>query len=228
MPRRTSRGRCRFCDRSFGKGAMTRHLQTCQKRAGIAAVAPAAPAVKSFHLVVEGRDQPEYWLHLEAPANVELQSLDDFLRDIWLECCEHLSSFIIDGIRYEAIPLDEDWADPEEQTMDGELGRRLYDGLRFYHDYDYGSTTELILRVVGVGETTAAAIQLLARNDPPDLRCRNCGAAAVRIDPMVWEPADGLLCADCAAKEAAEHDMLLPVVNSPRAGVCVYGVESDE
>ena len=225
MPRRTSRGRCRFCGRSFGKGAMTRHLQTCPQRPGPAV---AAPTVKSFHLIVEGREQPEYWLHLAAPATVALQSLDDFLRAIWLECCGHLSSFIIDDTRYEAIPLDDDWADPEEQTMDGELGCYLRDGLRFYHEYDYGATTELVLRVVGIGETDAADLQLLARNDPPDLRCRVCAAPAVRIDPTVWEPADGLLCAACAAKEIAEPDTLLPVVNSPRAGVCNYGTESNE
>jgi len=35
-----------------------------------------------FHIVVEGRFLPRYWLHLEAAANATLEDLDDFLRDI--------------------------------------------------------------------------------------------------------------------------------------------------
>ena len=219
MPRRTSRGRCSFCGRSFGKGAMARHLRTCKERAAVAAA--AGPAAASFHLVVEGREQPEYWLHLEVPARLELQLLDDFLRDLWLECCGHLSCFTIDDIRYEAV-LDEEWSDPEDRGMEDALGRRLYDGLRFYHEYDYGSTTELVLRVVGVGESAGGDIQLLARNDPPDLRCRTCGGPAVKVALDVWWPEEGMLCAACAAKEVTEEGLLLPVVNSPRTGVCCY------
>ena len=213
MPRRTSRGRCSFCARSLGKGAMARHLRACPERAAAAAAA-TGPAAPSFQLVVEGWEQPEYWLHLEAPASAKLQLLDDFLRDLWLECCDHLSCFTIDGVRYETVP--------GRKRMRETLGRRLYDGLRFYHEYDYGSTTELVLRVVGVGETAGRDIQLLARNDPPDLRCRNCNAAAVSIAMEAEWPEEGLLCADCAAKEGVEPDLLLPIVNSPRTGVCGY------
>ena len=64
-----------------------------------------------------------HWLHLEAPASVQLQLLDDFLRDLWLECCGHLSCFTIDGVRYEAVP--------GRKRMRETLGRRRYDGCGF-------------------------------------------------------------------------------------------------
>lgn len=42
-----------------------------------------------------------YWLYLEMPARATLTDLDGFLRDIWLECCGHLSAFDIGTVRYE-------------------------------------------------------------------------------------------------------------------------------
>jgi hypothetical protein len=42
----------------------------------------------------------DYWLHLEAPITATLRALDGYLRDLWLECCGHLSIFEIDGRTY--------------------------------------------------------------------------------------------------------------------------------
>src|SRR5262249_16834882 len=38
---------------------------------------------------------PVYWLYLAVPFKATLENLDNFLRNIWLECCSHLSQFII-------------------------------------------------------------------------------------------------------------------------------------
>ena len=43
-------------------------------------------------------------MHLELPASEELDTLDAFLRFIWLECCGHLSAFRIDGTSYDSEP----------------------------------------------------------------------------------------------------------------------------
>src|SRR5437870_1715660 len=76
-----SRGRCEFCGTSAAKGEMRRHLEACAARA----------PVQALYLTVEGREFPDYWLHLEAAPNATLADLDRFLRRIWLECCGHLS-----------------------------------------------------------------------------------------------------------------------------------------
>ena len=55
---------------------------------------------KLFHLVAEGRYQPAYWIHIAAHVQAKLDDLDGFLRDIWLECCGHMSAFTIDGVTY--------------------------------------------------------------------------------------------------------------------------------
>jgi hypothetical protein len=60
---------------------MTRHLQTCQQRAITGAKAAGrkiAQRTSTFHLVVEGRDLPLYWMHLEVTASTTLASLDRF------------------------------------------------------------------------------------------------------------------------------------------------------
>jgi hypothetical protein len=42
---------------------------------------------------VEGAYQKEYWLFLDIALNATLEDLDAFLRQIWLECCGHMSGF---------------------------------------------------------------------------------------------------------------------------------------
>lgn len=90
------------------------------------------------------------------------------------------------------------------------------------HQYDFGSTTELKLRVVSEHEGAAvpAAALTLARNIAPEIECETCG------QPAAWlgTGEDGEyreLCKKCAER-AKLDEWLLPVVNSPRSGVCGY------
>ena len=96
-------GKCKLCNATFSKKAMTKHLESCFQRKEAGEVSSASDKEKSkkmdvFHLVVEGRDLPDYWMHLSAPAYATLKDLDNFLRGIWLECCGHLSAFTIEGL----------------------------------------------------------------------------------------------------------------------------------
>ena len=97
-------------------------------------------------------------------------------------------------------------------------------GQKGTYDYDFGSTTRLTVELTGarVGRISKHAVRLLVRNDPLPWKCGICG-----------EPATLVCCAHesddspfvCDAHEA-EHECgdatLLPVVNSPRMGVCGY------
>lgn len=60
-------------------------------------------------------------------------------------------------------------------------------------------------------------VRILARNEPPEFECAECGKPAAWIN--VWEDYT-LLCDECADVEYDEG--FLPVVNSPRVGVCGY------
>ena len=225
-----SKGICSFCNGIFPRAGMTRHLKSCA--AYQASLSPANGSkvrrTTFFHLFVEGDGAPEFWLHVDVLAKATLADLDQFLRDIWLECCGHLSAFQIEGRYFEANTgaVDSMWpmifgrsAPPE--SMKTKLGSVLRPGLKFSHDYDFGSTTRLALRVISEHEgVLLKRVQLLARNELPDMHCSECG------EPAAWIDTFGdydLYCAECAeALDDEAQEGLMPVVNSPRMGVCGY------
>jgi len=222
MRRQISKGKCYLCGGTFSKSGMTKHLKSCPKRE-TASEKPSSRRrprkSKIFHLVVEGSYLPYYWMHLELPANATLEDLDSFLRDIWLECCGHLSAFRIEGKEYLSEPSEFD-----EEGMDVELSDVLSPGMKFSHEYDFGTTTELTLKVVSEqeGETKGELIEILARNEPPPITCVSCGKTATQVcSQCIWE-GEGWLCDECSREHECGEDMLLPVVNSPRVGMCGY------
>ena len=113
-----------------------------------------------------------------------------------------------------------------ELGMGGRAGKLLKPGMAFTYEYDFGSTTRLNLKVVGLrGHATKGyTVELLARNDTPQIVCERCGGlAATRVCPQCMYQGDGWICEACAAEHECGEDYLLPVVNSPRVGVCAYG-----
>jgi hypothetical protein len=230
MKRPISKGKCQLCEATVSKTAMTRHLATClqdQEAAGQASGKAAGQKTRLFHLVVEGKGRPEYWLHLEVPARATLRDLDDFLRHIWLECCDHMSAFDLEGTRYSVCLPKYDFFGirSEDRDMQVPLEQVLHPGLKGSYEYDFGSTTMLTVKVLSERDGLRAqtdAVRLLARNEPPLIPCGSCGkpAAYVMVEEA-WDPS-GWLCAKCARKHRCDDEGSLPVVNSPRVGVCGY------
>ena len=103
MEREASTGKCQFCNGTFSWEEMTRHLKSCDPRKTLLrklADKPGSRKTRVYHLFVEGSYESAYWLHLEIHSDATLRDLDKFLRDIWLECCGHLSAFTIEKRRY--------------------------------------------------------------------------------------------------------------------------------
>jgi Plasmid pRiA4b ORF-3-like protein len=226
MTRQTSKGTCTFCHGELSKSGMTRHLESCQQRAAMQTEERSrqkAQKTRAFHLVVEGRYLPMYWMHLEVAAETTLATLDRFLRDTWLECCGHLSAFEIGGVRYSVDAGMYDW-DTGSKSMRVQLDKVLRLGQTCSYEYDFGSTTELTLKVVSEREVEAKgkAVQVLARNNPPLIPCDVCGEPATRTCAQCIYEDEGYLCDACAKDHKCGEEMLLPRVNSPRAGVCGY------
>ncbi len=216
MPKTTSQGKCQLCKQTVSKQAMTAHLNKCMDEY------LAEGNQRIFHLRVEGRGMPEYWLHLAVPASAPLHRLDQFLRDIWLECCGHLSAFYIAGETYESAPEADPWGG-RAKGMSARLESVVTPGSKFTHEYDFGSTTELVLQVLGERQGKMSKIQLLARNDPPHIPCAECGKPATQVcSQCIYEGPEAWLCDEHAAEHECGEDCFLPVVNSPRVGVCGY------
>lgn len=234
MSTRASQGRCRYCDRVLSKSGMSRHLQACKQRA--LSMKAEKGSGRLFHLVVEGRDSPEYWMHLEAPGIATLDEIDALLRMTWLECCGHLSAFFIGGVEYsidaDMLMVDDLWFGPEPASMGTQLYRVLRPGLQFTYDYDFGSTTRLRLRVLSERKARVQTrpLSILARNEAPDIACSECGALAIEVCTECAWTGRGWLCLTCSQQHECDEFLRLPVVNSPRVGVCAYtgpiGVET--
>lgn len=198
---------------------MTRHLKACASdhdRAG-------GRTAHLYHLRVEDAYSPYFWLDLEIKAGATLSDLDDFLRGIWLECCGHLSSFDIDGVSY-SVPHYGGMLD-DERSMDVKLRDVLAPGTRFGHVYDFGTSTELKLRVVSEreGRIGRDPLRVLSRNDTPVWGCDVCDEPATQICTYcIYEKDNPFYCEAHAEEHGCEEEMLLPVVNSPRMGMCGY------
>jgi predicted RNA-binding Zn-ribbon protein involved in translation (DUF1610 family) len=228
MTREISKGLCTFCHTEYSKAGMGRHLETCKQRATLEAARekqPEGQITPHLHIQVEGRRLPMYWMNLDIPANITLATLDQFLRDIWLECCGHLSAFVIEGVRY---TVDEGldayvWGN-RQHYMRVPSGTVLHPGQRYSYEYDFGSTTELLIKVISEHEAyeEKEPIQVLARNTVPWLTCDECGKPAACMCSECRSQGNVYLCDSCAEKHACGEEMLLHVVNSPRAGVCGY------
>jgi len=223
MKRPTLNGMCSICGGVFSKSIMTRHLASCRAEktaAGTLSGEKKSGPKRTFHMVIEGKGLPEYWIHVEASAGASLAALDGFLRDLWLECCGHLSAFTIGSQRYMSNPDSE----MEESGMNVALNKVLSMGVKFLHEYDFGTTTELVLKVVAEWkvENNNKSIRLLARNNPPAMNCSSCGKPAVSVCVECIYDSSGLLCEECAKNHECGEDMQLPVVNSPRVGMCGY------
>lgn len=223
MAKQVSQGTCNICSGVFSKSTMTKHLASCKQGRTIfktSAGKQQFKKTKTFHLVIEGRNLPDYWIHIEASSDATLADLDGFLRGIWLECCGHLSAFTIEGKRYTSYPDKE----MDDEGMDVVLDDVLRPKMKFLHEYDFGTTTELVLKIVAEreNEIKGKSIKLLARNVPPGIVCESCGKIATQVCNQCIYEGRGWLCDACAVAHECGEEMFLPVVNSPRVGMCGY------
>ena len=222
----TTRGTCKRCGTSGTRGVLRRHLAECSapmpedSRRGRRRPA-AAPG-----LLIEVVGRPKaYWLFLGVAHDAKLSDLDEWLRAIWLECCDHLSEFVIGPTRYSSDPSPTFSLRARSQSTHIGVGNVLRPGVAFEHHYDFGSTTIVDLSVVGelIVPLASQAIVLLANNEAPDIPCSQCHEPAVWLCPECEVDGEACcLCRNCSSRHPCGEDVLRSVVNSPRMGVCGY------
>ncbi len=204
-------GQCKFCEQDFTKRQITDHLDVCEKR-------KKDESVKNLRLRIVDQYSKKFWLIVEVNNQAALKDLDNLIKDVWVECCGHLSLFGGYG---------------------NEIGKRriiidiLKPGDTIDYIYDFGSSTELIIEALGYSHyqlSNNKKIELVARNYLPPSNCKKCGQQATMICSACCDE-DGitLVCDKCAEKyhneEKEEEHYVLPLANSPRAGVCGYAPE---
>ncbi len=197
------KGNCYLCGKEFGKTAMKNHILKEHSEGS---------GQECRLLKIEGAYDKNYWLYVDIPITSNLSTLDGFLRKIWLECCGHLSEF---NMNYQTI------------GMTNKIGN-FDTGNVLLHEYDFGSTTETLITVMGtVYRKQQKGVRLLARNVPMAFACCECGAPAKFISLGHCDNEDPFYCEKCAGKNEEIYEMALPITNSPRMGVCGYSGELD-
>jgi len=211
----------------YTRHGMTRHLRSCPERqASLAKVEKGrGPLQPIYHLLMQDAWSGDFWLHLELPGRTKLEELDHYLRAIWLECCGHLSAFEIGSVYYTQI-FDDGLSWREERDMSVPVAKVFHPGLEFNYEYDFGTTTHLKGKVVRKreGKWRGKPIALMARNAPQSFDCVLCGKAAEWIcSECLWEDQAGCTyCEDCLVNHECGDEMGMPIVNSPRMGMCGY------
>ena len=195
-------GNCFICGKTAGRMALKNHVLKVHNEGD----------EKCFLMRAESKYRGlPYWLFFSVPKNAQLGDIDDFLRDIWLECCGHLSAF--EG-KYDEYPM--------EMNLN-----RFYIGDKLGYDYDFGTTTELLITFLDEisRPRQKEKVQLLARNIPVEEKCTECNEIAVYTNAAVWE--EELACESCYEKDGIEEAFYLPITNSPRSGSCGYTGNTD-
>jgi hypothetical protein len=209
-------GICAYCKTEVTKNirSLTSHLtKKCSERKS-----RKEPADIKYKMIMVGDDYGGYyWLLIKARTSLKLLDLDVFLRDIWLECCDHLSNFS---------------ADREEISKN----ERLYnfpDGTVLDYIYDYGTSTDLKIKFLGdFSDCNEGDICILFRNEAPEFECDECGKKAEYTCDFCDNLFEDLYCKKCIKQhscyETDGDDCMLRIPNSPRMGDCGYrGYEKD-
>src|ERR1700742_934311 len=119
---------------------MARHLASCpQRQTAITRAEEKSGRTENLYYL---RVQPEwagpFWLDLEVNGSATLGDLDDYLRAIWLECCDHLSQFSIGAWRGDEIDM-------------GHTVQEVFEpGLEVTHIYDFGTSSETLIKALEV------------------------------------------------------------------------------
>lgn len=243
-----STGECLFCKKHYAKAGINRHLKkhleekAIQNKPGKSFLLKVEPHPSYW------KTNP-YFLSLWVDGNTLMHDIDDFLRGIWLECCGHLSAFT-DPVKrkqrggmwnfFEAEEMLEhgrvkEYEDMMEQAkgeipMSRKAKDAFYEGGKVAYEYDFGSTTHLQLTVMGEYSCKAdKKIVLISRNEPPATKCHSCDKeiATEMCTVCGYDDNDYMFCTTCAQKHGKKCEDFadyasMPIVNSPRTGVCGY------
>lgn len=204
------KAKCYYCNKELTERTIKRHMKNCSemKKRIEEQNATGKKQRNQFIIAIKPKyDGNDYCIYLSIDGTLGLVHIDQFIRDIWVECCGHLSGFRIRGKFY------------QDHSMNTRLNDILDMDEKFEYEYDFGSTTHLFLEVVDIMQvySSFSQIEIIARNNDIDHECEICGAEAkyFNYEKDEWE------CENCIDEN---NDMIseFEYCNSPRDGVCGY------
>ena len=181
-------GKCYYCGKELTERTIKRHMKNCSEMKKVIEEKMENTKGIREQFLISIKDKQasrKYCVYVSIDAGLQLAHLDKFIRDIWVECCGHLSTFYIDREEY-------------SHNSDGQykMNFLLKDILsidkKFQYKYDFDLTTHLILEVVDIIKVSEefSQIEIIARNNEEILEQAYCNS-----------PRDGV-CGYSGSKEA--------------------------
>lgn len=230
-----TKANCRACNKKVAASGSKKHITQCAKVQTF--LESKENLTPGFLLKVVDYFAPDvYWMYITAPKNMNLDQLDVFLRKLWLECCGHLSQFDLTADKtrgYSSLEPDDfmhnfeggsvlDVGSKKKHRLIGDVTQV---GDTFSYTYDMGSSTMLKFQTISEIDCPADRFIIVMRNENPAATCGLCEQPA----EVMCSYCDHALCEECkTSNHSCKNAFLLPLVNSPRAGVCGYDGPSVE
>ena len=205
-----TQSQCLGCRKTLNTKAARNHLKTCIEKAEI----PPGRTPKPMFLVsaTAGFNDTNtvYALYTLMPNNATLRDIDELLRETWLECCGHLSSFDSGGTRFVSDGFNTGLFGYQDPSFDHRAAQAIPPDSEAEYQYDMGSTTCLTVRVQPAPEQARAWLAQhdidpgspVLQNLMPEL-CDRCGQEASHFRP------EEVLCTSCLPKDSRTFVELL-------------------
>lgn len=203
-------GKCEICLEEINVEHLTKHIKKCLKGS-------KGETENILLRICTWHYGEMYWLFLLMPNNTKLITIDKYLREIWLECCNHMSEFEFNKVVYDKKKMS---TKIKDVAIIGKLNKSSY-------TYDFGSTTLLCIDAISLYKSENDKIKLICRNSQFIMPCENakCNNQATELCKMC----DNMFCYKCINKvihkKVCNYDKdcdIMPILNSPRFGVCGY------
>ena len=96
-------GKCYYCGKELTERTIKRHMKNCSEMKKIIEDKIQNPKEVRDQFLISikyKKNSGKYCIYMSIDANLQLEHIDKFIRDIWVECCGHSSTFYIDKQEY--------------------------------------------------------------------------------------------------------------------------------
>lgn len=209
---------CKICNQKFTERGLKKHIIKCIPTTIYNGIYMRLYGEKKIKVNDETIIK-KYWVYIVVPLDYTLHKLDSVIRNIWVECCNHLSEFIVSKDNKINIYI---YSNHEQEDKDINQQINLLDVIKnkelVYH-YDFDNTTKINIEILDIitNKKNNENILLINRNNEVDINCSNCNNSSNKICSIC----NKINC--CYNSCMCDNKTLLPLLNSPRMGTCCYG-----
>lgn len=210
---------CTCCNKKFGNRKIKDHVSECVKNT----VTEESGYLMEF-MAYNDITNTFHYMHALFGSKCKLSHIDKFLRDMWCECCGHMS----------IVHVFDAETDIRKDGKFRDLISKYDETNQFTYEYDMGDTTTIFFRILKkLNDNNSTKYKLLYRNEQQNVKCDNYTKCKTFASHIFYRDRHILYCKDCLddivtklKKQNEDFDesniMKQAITNSPRSGVLCY------